>query len=83
MEKKKQYRFTIGLNSKLPKHIAVAEILNNLGRGGISQLVVDAIWEYNRLDNLKLNLPETEQAERLNEEDIKNLVSSLDMFSAQ
>ena len=82
MEKKKQYRFTIGLNSKLPKHIAVAEILNNLGRGGISQLVVDAIWEYNRLDNLKLNIPETEQAERLNEEDIKNLVSSLDMFSA-
>lgn len=82
MEKKKQYRFTIGLNSKLPKHIAVAEILNNLGRGGISQLVVDAVWEYNRLDNLKLNIPETEQAERLNEEDIKNLVSSLDMFSA-
>ncbi len=82
MEKKKQYRFTIGLNSKLPKHIAVAEILNNLGRGAISQLVVDAIWEYNRLDNLKLNIPETEQAERLNEEDIKNLVSSLDMFSA-
>lgn len=81
MEKKKQYRFTIGLNSKLPKHIAVAEILNNIGRGGISQLVVDAIWEYNRLDNLKLNIPETEQAERLNEEDIKNLVSSLDMFS--
>ena len=81
MEKKKQYRFTIGLNSKLPKHVAVAEILNSIGRGGISQLVVDAIWEYHHLDSLKLNIPNTEQTERLNKEDVENLLSSLDMFS--
>lgn len=80
MEKKKQYRFSIALNSKLPKHIAVAKILNDIGRGGISQLIVDAVWEYHHLDALKLNIPETEQTDRLNEDDIRNLVSSLDMF---
>lgn len=81
MEKKKQYRFTIGLNSKLPKHVAVAEILNSIGRGGISQLVVDAVWEYHHLDGLKLGVPAETQSQRLNEEDIQNLMSSLDLFS--
>lgn len=81
MEKKKQYRFTIGLNSKLPKHVAVAEILNSIGRGGISQLVVDAVWEYHHLDGLKIDVPTETQSQRLNEEDIQNLMSSLDMFS--
>lgn len=81
MEKKKQYRFTIGLNSKLPKHVAVAEILNSIGRGGISQLVVDAVWEYHHLDGLKLGVLTETQSQRLNEEDIQNLMSSLDMFS--
>ena len=82
MDKKKKYRFTIGLNDKLPKHVAVAEILNNMGRGGISQLVVDAVWEYHHLDSLKLDIPPATKTERLNEEDIQNLVTSLDMFSA-
>ena len=83
MEKKRQYRFTIGLNSKLPKHAAVAEILNDMGRGGISQLIVDAVWAYYHSDYTQSNVQAVSQVknEGLDEDDIQNLISSLDMFS--
>lgn len=84
MEKKRQYRFSIGLNSKLPKHAAVADILNDIGRGGISQLIVDAVWAYYHLEGAQPNTSQSKievQDEELNEKDIQNLISSLEMFS--
>ena len=83
MEKKRQYRFSIGLNSKLPKHAAVADILNDIGRGGISQLIVDAVWAYYHSDDVQPNTQHIakKDEDELNEDDIQNLISSLDMFS--
>ena len=74
---------SIALNSKLPKHAAVADILNDMGRGGIAQMIVDAIWVYYQLDDVQSKMSQSKEQvkdEGLNEEDIQNLISSLDMF---
>lgn len=44
MAKKDFYRFSIKLNEKLPKHVAVAQILNDVGKGAMSQIIVDSVW---------------------------------------
>ena len=83
MEKKQPYRFSIGLNSKLPQHVAVAEILNDMGRCGISQLIVDAVWAYYHSEDSQQNIQPAAKIENkgLDQDDIQNLMSSLDMFS--
>lgn len=84
MEKKEKFRFTIGLNSKLPKHIVVAEFLNGMGKGTISQLIVDAVIQYCCLDvpsEVKATKKESKNDEiQLSEEDVSNLLGALDFF---
>lgn len=84
MEKKEKFRFTIGLNSKLPKHIAVAEFLNGMGKGTISQLIVDAVIQYCSLEvpSEVKSIPKEGKGPnvRLSEEDVSNLLGALDFL---
>lgn len=81
MAKKDFYRFSIKLNEKLPKHVAVAQILNDVGKGAMSQIIVDSVWECMCSGTEKGKQPEKNITATLNETDIKNLMDSFEMFT--